>query len=200
MNEDEQAVVEPTNVVEEVPAAPVDSAQDELDSLLSEYSSEPEQPAPIATEPVETADKLDEVHSYIQGVQRQDAERVTNERIENSVKMFNESLEVPLSDEMAKTLLHGMAATDPRILKAFTNASNNPEGWNKVVKGMAQNYAKSMAQTPNADATADQDAVVAAVQSATTKAPQQVELSDEKIHTMSARDFNTLQQKMGIPM
>ena len=194
MNDDEQAVVDESNAADTV--ATEDNAQDELDSLLSEYSTETEQATTV--ESSTDASKIDEVHAMLQESQRKEAETVTSTRIADSVKLFNESLETPMSKDMVETILHGRAAKDPRVLNAFSQAGQNPAAWNKVVKALAKDYASELAKSPDADATADQDAVVAAVRSATTKAPETAEITDDSVATMSTKDFNALQRSMGV--
>lgn len=194
MNDDEQAVVDESNATGTV--ATEDNAQDELDALLGEYSTETEQTTTV--DGSGDASKIDEVHAMLQKDQEEKAQRVTTDRIAESVDLFNKSLEVPLSKDMVETLLHGRAAKDPRVLDAFSKAGKDPAAWNKVVTAMARSYASEMAKSPDADATADQDAIVAAVQSATTKAPDTPDISDDAVATMSSQDFNALQRSMGV--
>jgi len=197
MTNDNQAVVETTDAPGE-PVAEGASAQDELDTLLGEFTTEPEPTAAPVADSSADATKLDEVHAMLRDTQAREENRVTEQRITESVKSFKEASGVPLTDEMAETLLHGKAAQDPRFLQAFKDADKNPAAWNKVVTAFAKSHASQLAKMPDADATADQDALVAAVQSATTKAPMAEELTDKAIASMSTADFNDLQRKMGV--
>lgn len=195
MSEVEQAVVETTDAGATPPVEEA-SAQDELDTLLGEFSAEPE-PTPTAESSAE-ANKLDEVHAMLQDNQKKEATRVTNERIADSVKMFKEAAGADISDDMVETLLHGKAAKDPRFATAFMEAQSKPAAWNSVVKAMAKEYSSIVSAAPDPDATADQDAVVAAVQSASTKAPPSGDVSDNEVATMSTADFNKLQRAAGV--
>ena len=195
MSEVEQAVVE-TPDAGATPPVEEANAQDELDTLLGEFSAETE-PTPPAESSAE-ANKLDEVHAMLQDGQKKEALRVTNERITESVKTFKEAAGTDISDDMVETLLHGKAAKDARFAKAFIEAENNPAAWDSVVKAMAKEYAAIVSAAPDPDATADQDAVVAAVHSASTKAPAADAPGDDEVATMSTGDFNDLQRELGV--
>lgn len=198
MIEEQQAVVETTDA-EGQPSAEGASAQDELDTLLGEFQTQPETESTATAPSSAEATKLDEVHSMLQDNQRQEAERVTTQRLTESVTAFKEAAGGNISDDMAETILQGRAAKDPRVFQAFKDAGTNPAGWDKVVKAIAKDYNAQMASQPDADATADQDAVVAAVQSATTKAPiDGKEINDDSVASMSPADFNDLQRSLGV--
>lgn len=196
MNDDQQAVVEQTET-EATPSVEGANAPDELDALLGEFQAQETEPTTTAASSAEIS-KLDEVHTMLKDNQLRDTTRINSERITDAVKMFKNSVGLPITDEMAEVILQGKAAKDVRIQQAFNNAGVDPAGWNKVVKAVAKDYAKQVAETPNQDATADQNAVVAAVQSASTKAPTADNVTDDQVATMSTADFNALQRSLGV--
>ena len=67
-----------------------------------------------------------------------------------------------------------------------------------MVKALAKEFTAAAQTAPDADATADQDAVVAAVTSASTKAPETPDVSDDDIAMMSTEDFHKLQNSLGV--
>lgn len=176
---DKQAVVDEAKG----PAAPdttVDSAQEggsDLDSLLKEFESgtkvadSPPEPKP-ATDPPDWAKEIQ--RRYIQD----DVKKVTDE--------IFDGLEV--SDRLKSAWIDQIAREKPGVSRAFLNRQNDPATWNKVLRGLKP---EALRDFPNAkkvdpEATADREAVAAAVRGASTKvaadpAPDFSKMSDAEL-------------------
>ena len=132
---------------------------DDLDAILAEFDQQTEQPE-VATK-VDDSPRMKIVEDYIQAQHARD----TREAIQQSVsqlKGFDKSF-----DGIGNTAIEGFlqlkAQRDTRIADAFHKRDENPDGWNRVLKGIAQEFSQEF-KAPDAQITEDRNAMRAAVE------------------------------------
>lgn len=164
-----QAVVDDTKTTPEAVAADTSARTDDLDSLLGQFEAEtrtqPEQ-KPAAAPPT------DDVAKRVEQLERTLAETRFKSEFQPILKRIRGDIpETVLTDEEITDLLDGRAKRNAQLQTAYLNRSHNPAGWAKVEKALNSELAKKFSRLPDPDATAERDAVAAAVRSASTKAP-----------------------------
>lgn len=176
MSEDtQQAVVEKPNVAAQ-PATEATSARDttdDLDSLLNEFQDKPtlaDKPQPeLKTETDKSTKTDDGAFAALEQVQsfifRQDMQKtIATVRGELDPETFDEPL--------VEAWIDAQARQDPRLKTAWVNRHASPKQFERVVQGLARNFAKKFSRLPDRNATEDRAAVTAAVRGASTKAPE----------------------------
>ena len=177
----EQAVAEETNVSAK-PDAEVDSAQDDLDSLLREYEEKTEP----KVEPQANPDKIAKVLSYIEEQEARQAEQALNDAITNSVKTVKSGLDLgfEMPDKYIEGILHSIAAKDKRFLNAFQQRDSNPSGWEKALKAVSKDMQKDFAAVDH-QATQDREAVTSAIRGAKQSTAQDETFDEKSVAKMS---------------
>jgi len=166
-------VAEPTT---EESVAPAEG----LDELLNQFDSE------TKVEQPKTEDVTDNqmVVDYIKNQQAEKAESEVNLVVDTIAGEIGENV----SKRVVKALLMDKAQTDQRVLDAYTNRGSNPSGWNKVMKGLANEFSSEFQNT------SDTDAVVSAVHSASITQPIPETAPD--VAGMSDSDFFAMKAKL----
>lgn len=159
-------------------------AQENLDGLLNEY--EVQTGGEQTTEPKNENSKIDYIYNRFQA---EDAEKIktqTNEDIGKAVEIIrDENLNLP--DKAYRGMLLDKAEEDVRFLQAFQQRGQNPGQWNKVLKAFQKEILSDFKSLPDKEATADREAVLSAVHSASTKQPLPDAAPD--LNSMSNQDF-----------
>ena len=177
------------------PPAEATSAQDttqSMDELLREFetTTAKPQPAPEAVKPA-AVDPVADVRRELAELKVQKQLDAVLTRIRGDVP------EDVLSNEELLDLLDGKAKRDPRIRDAFQRyiEKSDTTSWSKLEKALKAEIGKKFQPRTDANATADRDAVAAAVRGTSTKAP------DEKqpaYGAMSNSDFQKELAKHGV--
>lgn len=150
-------------------AQPVQTAAD-LDSILNEFKTATETPAPAPE--LKPAAVAPDVVREVQELKTKLAEREFQEAIAPVVgRVRGEIPKEVYSDEEIQDWMDGRAKRDPRLQQAWLARANNPGAWAKVEKALSQDLAKKFSKLPDPDATEDRAAVTAAVRGASQKAP-----------------------------
>ena len=175
--------VDNTDVAEETPATDESVAQaGGLDDLLNEYESE----KPKVEQPTTESDNSE----LLEYVREQRAER-TEEEINAATKSIAEAMDVKVGEGVIRAMLETKARGDERVVNAFLNRKSNPKGWDKVSKALAREFSEEF---PDPSATSDADAVVSAVHSASTRAPEPETAPD--FSSMSDAEFFKMKAEM----
>jgi len=151
-----QTVTETADVTDQVTEDV--GAQDELDTLLAQYDEAHEEPQKPTTTEQPQSHSDPRVEALLARQERTD--------IDNAVTKLKDESGTQLPDSMIEGYLRSKAIKDGRIDKAFNDRFNNPQGWEKVLKGLANDFKKEMESLPDSTLTANRDAVEAAVRSA----------------------------------
>lgn len=164
------------------------NAQDDLDSLLSEYDTEVKKVEP--TEP-----DIKEAVSWI-NEQRIKSEKEAEETAINNavdtIKAGLEDLDFTPTNGMIRGMLQDNASKDPAIAKAFIHRFENPKAWDSALKRALKNIKQDL--SIDTKATSDREAIASAVRSASTKQPTPEAPPD--LNRMSDAEFQ--RYKMGL--
>lgn len=182
MIDDKQAVAtEPdTGKLDEGTGAPED-----LDTILSEFDEKDEQVKTAEPTKPDAQDK--DMGARIDSLQRQitesdekgarkDTEEAIGKTVTEVAQLLPEGVKVPT--RALRGYIEMMALEDRRLATAFLQRHLNPRKWETVKKAMAVEIAKDF--EIDEAATAERDSVASAVRSASTKAPADTEVFDEK--------------------
>lgn len=198
MSENTQPVVDnPDGQVS--PAADGQDAPDTLDAALAEFEAssepEPEQPTTVTTEADPNA--LETLRQDIKDLKTENMQTQTRGDIVEAVKTLQSDLDdLKLPDATVTRLLHGYASTDQRFLKAFQSRHNNPNGWNRVLGVVGKEIREEFGSRPDAELTADREAVGAAVRHASTSSPESA-VDGKKLNAMTDAEFDEYKKGLG---
>ena len=142
----------------ETPAGEDIGAQDELDTLLAQYDEGQEPTEPPAEKPSEPV-----VDKRVDALLARERDNDINNAIDT---IMDEVSDVQIPKSMVKGYLFAKESEDPRIGKAFDNRFSDPAGWNRILKGIAQEAKKEFKDLPDKAMTNDRNAVEAAVRGA----------------------------------
>jgi len=169
-----QPVADTTNATPEAVTADTSARTDDLDALLGQFEAGT-QPQP---EPKPAAAPTDDVAKRVEQLERTLAETKFKSDFEPVLKRIRGEIPAEVfSDEEITDWLDGKAKRNPALQTAYLNRNKNPAAWAKVEKTFNAELAKKFSRLPDPDATAERDAVAAAVRSASTKAPPEKPLS-----------------------
>ena len=168
----EQTVTTETDV-ESVTSTEESGAQDDLDKLLADFdeetSSQSEQSDQGSEQPATSLD--DEDKQFLQSLKEQETERQINEEIDRMSEHVPEDVTIP--NDVLRAMVEYKAAKNPKIAEAFMRRHQNPEVWGKVSKSLVSDIAKGFQKQPDKKSTQDREAVIAAVQSASTSSQEE---------------------------
>ena len=164
----EQQAVAPETDAGAKPPVEDSSAQDNLDTLLSEYDKpdqEQQTPKPTAQD-----DDIQSVVQWAKSQQEREIRDSTQRDLKAATELMKEAagdVPVKIPDEVFEGVLYKRADNDPRIMKAWLNRAANPDGWSKVIRSLGKEIAKQFVPTDQ-KATESWDAVRSATHSAST--------------------------------
>jgi hypothetical protein len=168
----EQTVTTETDV-ESVTSTEESGAQDDLDKLLADFdeetSSQSEQSDQGSEQPTTSLD--DEDKQFLQSLKEQETERQINEEIDRMSEHVPEDVTIP--NDVLRAMVEYKAAKNPKIADAFMKRHQNPEAWGKVSKSLVSEISKGFQKQPDKKSTQDREAVIAAVQSASTSSQEE---------------------------
>lgn len=163
-------------------------AQDELDSLLEEFTEE--------TKPTEQPnDEISEVVNWAKQQQQKEAKQTDDNDLNSAMESIKGSLDdigFTPTDGMIHGMMQHIASKDPKIQEAFTKRFQNPRAWDEAVKRLTHSIKEDL--SIDQKATSDREALASAVRNASTKQPTQEEAPD--LNSMSDTDFANF--KMGL--
>ena len=150
-------------------------AQEDLDTLLSQFD---ESTGQEASQEAETGGQQESVSrdEFLQ-LQSTIANQQYQSDIQGVTEVIKGDLDVPFVDnEFVETWLNNEANKNPKLAQAWANRHSNPDAFQKVTGSLAKQFQDKF----NVDhkATSDIDAVTSAVRSASTKAPEQETQTD----------------------
>jgi hypothetical protein len=93
-----------------------------------------------------------------------------------------------------EAVLSAEARRDTRITNAWLARHENPDGWNRVVKGLSGRIAKQFSSLPNAELTEDREAARAAVTGRSSGGDGGI--SEEKLRSMSDEEFDAYEREL----
>lgn len=183
-----QAVADETKGVAE-PTPAVDSAQGaDLDALLSQYDEGTKPVSP--PEPKVETPTNDIVATRLQKLEQ----RYLQEEVNKAGEEVFDGLEV--SGRLREAWLDKMAREKPAIARAFINKDNDPASWKRLIPALRLEARKDFPSAMKVDpeATADRNAVAAAVRGASTKAtaepaPSLGKMSDAELRKYTMDNF-----------
>lgn len=157
------AAAEPTTDPE------ANGAQDDLDTLLSEYDSQKgEASADGSDDGASTTDDKGVEAAVQRAMEKQRAAEQTREDMGTLIANVRGELDAETFDDtFIEAHLDALARKDPRITSAWSNRRTNPQGWAKVEKKIAEGFQSRFARAVDAQATEDRAALAASVRSAT---------------------------------
>lgn len=175
--ENKQAVVEKPDAAATPPAEGADARVegDNLDALLNEFDTS--NAAPVEAKPTPEPKPDVAIVDPKQIAEQVKAEIEADTRFKNdmanTVKDVRGDLDSESFDDVfIESWINAQAVKDPRLAEAWKQRNSNPSQFKKVVSGLSQKLAKSIAKRPDANATEDVAAVSALVRGASTKAPE----------------------------
>ncbi len=182
-----QAMTETDTAVDQTVEA--QSASDDLDSLLNEFTEE------TKSEPAINQSDVKEAVSWINEQRVQGEKEAENTDIASAATTIKQSLgdiDLPLTDGMLRGMLEDNARRDPKIREAFAQRRENPQAWSEALKRVSNNIKEDL--SIDHKATSDREAITSAVHSASTKRPA----PDEKVDLTQMNDSEFARYKMGI--
>ena len=158
----EQAVIETND--ESTTQTEDNNAQDDLDSLLSQFEEEEvKQP----DNPAKEAQQNDEKAAHIEQMYRDLINQRTEQDLTLSANKVKELVDV--DDEWIKAIISYRAQRDQRFLQAWLDRDKKPGLWDKVLMALAKDMKSKYIDKDATDAHND---VVAAVKSASTQSKE----------------------------
>lgn len=206
MSDEEQTVVDQADTESKTSGEADDAQGDDLDSLLAEWDQDQEQQTKESTsggqsdsgksESQELPSDVREVVDYVKEQRDRDIAERTNRDIADAAEKLREGWE----DAPPAALLEGeiwkSAGKDQRFLQAFQQRHQQPEKWDRILKAKQREVKSLLEQKPDSEATADREAVTAAVRSAS-KAPASPEgPSAEDISKMTDAEFERYKRQL----
>lgn len=198
MSDNTQAVVDtPDGQAQLAPEG--QDAPDSLDAALAEFEAsnkiEPEKPA---SAPADVDPKaLDDIRRDIATIKEDNARRQTDGDVADAVKSLQGGLEdLNLLDKAVNIRLHGYASTDERFLKAFQTRQDNPAAWKRVLDNVSKEIREEFELRPDANLTADREAVGAAVRNASTTSPESG-VNNKELSAMTDAEFEAHKKALG---
>ena len=193
----QQAVVENTEgQVTPAPEGTDARENDDLETLLSEYDhnqqnansdgiaeqtrSATPKPDPISQEHSKESEVLKRLDAMeAERKAERDAERTSDDQrrfkadMATTVEAVRGDLDADyFDDNWIESWIDGQAKDDRRLAKAWVDRAQNPKQFQKIVGELGRRFTKKFSSFPDKQATEDKDAVAAAVQGASTKAPE----------------------------
>lgn len=144
-----------------------------LDSILAEYDRDFEEPhKPTQKDSGQDEPEDDDVRQFIKDLRERELSKAFEDTMTSAVKTMREAvkgdMEVELSDRAWRGIVHDAANSDPRVRQAFVNRHKNPSGFNKVLRALAKEEAKSFVSKSETDT---RDQVNAAVRASQKRPP-----------------------------
>jgi len=170
MTETDTQAVAPETEGQAAPAPEATSAQEptqNLDQLLSEFTTETAKSKPAPQAPAAPAASESEALRKVAELEFKIEFPPILQRIRGDIP------EDVLGNEELTDLLDGRAKRDPALREAFANRASNPRGWARIEKALNAEYSQRFQSRVDANATADREAVSAAVRGTSTKVPEQ---------------------------
>ena len=190
--ENQQAVVEESDVTQEASTEDGNAQDLELDNLLEEYSATSEteetKPQESITEESETKQLLNTMKLQMEATQRATSAKELDETVK-SIKG-----ELGVEDKYVKAFLNMKAEDDPRLAQAYLAKEKNPAAWAKIEKTLRGDLQKFIGGIADKDATETRDAVVSSVlnsksSSSETDAPDMSKMSDVEFENFKNEEF-----------
>jgi len=160
---------EETAVPEETPKEP------SLDELLNEWSSEdgkPEETPKADPSPAKEAldpTKIETLANYVEQQQQRELQETFERDVGAAVKALKENdvlSKVP--DRFVRGALEELARTDERFMAAWQNRHRDEARFQRVIKGVAEDFATELGSQPDDQLTEDREAVRASVRTQST--------------------------------
>ncbi len=167
----------------------------DLDSLLSEYESSSEDSQ--ETTETKSDDDLAEIRRELKEIRERDIRKETRQALDEAVSQVKEFGELEMDDFLVEGAIHKLASENPKLVQAFQNRGSDPDGFKKVLKGVADTI-KSKSKTPDKKLTEDSEAVRAAVRGQGENIEQGSEKPDPaKLRGMTNREFEEYKRSLG---
>ena len=193
------AVVQEPKATEEPPKEAVsgEPVEPSLDEILNEWDEKDKGAAPEQTKPEEKKPdpQMSEVLDFVREAQAEKTQSDIAEAVKTT-KDGNEALSV-LGDTVVRRYLEFEAAEDPRVKNAWMARNTNPEGWNRVLKGLGDKLAKEIQAQPDQQLTNDREAARTSVRGSSTQAPPEERMTNEHLNDMSDAEFRQEMAKHG---
>lgn len=206
MSESKQTVVDDKTDDKAKPSSEVkDDARDngdDLEKLLAEYDGN--ETKSIESKDDDKSDKDSnnneqkpapfELSAAVQALLERDRKRDREEQqrqfevdMKETVKAVRGDLSADVaSDRLVRAWIDGMAEENPRLANAWVNRKKDPKAFNRIVEGLAREFAKEFSKRPDPNVTEDRESVSAAVRGASTKTPED---KPKNYGSMSDNDF-----------
>lgn len=192
---DEQAVVETTDAPVKPEAEAGDAQEKTVEELLNEFETETE-PTPEKPGGTEQS-KIDWLVQREEERAKLETRQTTQSTVNETVAEIKKSLEIDVPDRMIRGDLYARAEDDERFLVAFRDRRKNPSAWKGVVSNIAKEIRQDFENRPDADATADRNAVQTAVRSISGAPRESAPASNADMENMPDAEFNKMLDGMG---
>lgn len=171
----------------------------DLESLLSEYDEDTSS-SESGNNSQDSGDnsqdnqvdnnQISEILDYVRTKRQQDQAQETEQAVTKAVETIkgNETL-ASQPDWVIEGALHAQANKDPRIQRAFQNRQKDPEGWNKVLRGVGDKLAADMKEKPDEKLTEDRDAARAAVSGQKSSESNDAKPDPKELNSLSDEEF-----------
>lgn len=195
MSDEQQAVVEEADE-QAAPASEANGAQeeDDLDTLLSQYEDESgeSESEPEGKGEADSGEK-DEVLKAHEEIKQWRAEQA-KERFEKDVGKAVEAIRGELDpeifdDALVRGWLEAQAQYDPRLSAAWSQRSQDPKTFQKVLEKLQGKFQKKFSSLPDKSLSEDREAVTQAVRGASKQAPAAEEIDHSDVRNMSDQEF-----------
>lgn len=177
MATDTQPVVEATKDQAKPGTEGTDARKaDDLETLLAEYEATTKKPETAATKPETTAETPkgeDAVAKRLETLEKREADRQFRTDIKPAIDRVRGKIDPAVyDDDDIRDWMDREAQKDPRLAQAWLERHQNPDKFARVLDGLSRKLGDRFSKAPDAAATADREAVTAAVRGASTKAPE----------------------------
>ena len=152
------------------------SGGDELDKLLSEFTTQTTSQTPQQTAQPEpkagTDSDLKTVLDEVKGLRTERAQERFQRDMGETIKNVRGDLDPEFFDDaLVRGWIDAQAEQDTRLATAWANRHANPKQFQKVVETLGRNFSKKFSKLPDRGATDDREAVSHAVRGASKQAP-----------------------------
>lgn len=182
--ENEQAVVEQTDVAQEASTEGSNAQDLELDSLLQEYSDTGETEKTTTTQESNESSKVDKLISMFEQERSDNARVAADKELNSTVKSIKGDLGV--DEKFIKAYLNMKAEDDPRLAQAYLNKEKNPANWAKIERSLQGDLQKFVGGQPDKDLTDTREAVASSVLNSKSTSPN----SNDKVDFSKMNDID----------
>lgn len=178
-------------------------ARETLDDLLGAFD-EPGGESGEQTAKTDRSAKSDasrtgpELMKRLEALEVRDEEKAYRLDMDKAIQTVRGELDPDIFDDvLVEGYLNEQARRDPRLTTAWQQRHRNPQAYQKILTGLADNFGKRFSKVIDRDVTDDKEAIRASARGASPAAATDDKEERRRIAGMSDREFQDMKASMG---